>query len=90
MAEDVKVMATLVDENTLDFNGTLFVRRTHGGDEEEVLLMPMDDTIVPKLRCTNCGYQRAYFYWYHATGYTDRVVNYCPGCGYHVAGVLGR
>lgn len=84
------IVARLVDENTLDFNGTLFVRKSGGRSDEEVLLMPMDNTMAPRLRCTNCGYERNYHYWYKGAGFTERIVGYCPGCGYHILGTLGQ
>ena len=83
-ADSGHVTALLVDENTLSVNGTLFVRKRA---DEEVLLQPMNDTVAPKLRCSNCHYERAYYYWYNALHYKERVVNYCPGCGHPILGV---
>ena len=82
------VVARLVDENTLDFNGTLFVR-VSAVTNDEVLLMPMDNTPAPRLRCTNCGYERNYHYWYRGADYTVRMVDRCPGCQYPILGVVG-
>ena len=46
--------------------------------------------MAPRLRCTNCGYERNYHYWYKGSGFTERIVGYCPGCGYHILGTLGQ
>lgn len=59
-------------------------------NEDEVLLRPMTNAIAPKLRCSNCGFERAYYYWYKRLGYQERCVNFCPGCGFKVAGVIGH
>lgn len=83
---DGHVTATIVNENTLSVNGTLFVRKR----DDEVLLQPMQDTVAPKLRCSNCHYERAYYYWYKALHYQERVVDFCPGCGHPILGVVGH
>lgn len=56
--------------------------------QEAVTLEPMQDTIAPRLRCSNCHYERAYYYWYKSLHFKDRVVNFCPGCGHPVLGVV--
>ncbi len=86
-ADSGHVTALLVDENTLSVNGTLFVRKRA---DEEVLLQPMNDAVAPRLRCNNCHFTRQYTYWYRKLGFIDRAVNYCPGCGYKILGVVGR
>ena len=55
--------------------------------DDEVLLRPTTNAVAPKLRCSNCGFERAYYYWYKKLGFLERCVNYCPGCGYRIAGV---
>lgn len=55
--------------------------------EDEALLRPTTNGVAPKLCCSNCGFERAYYYWYKRLGFLERCVNYCPGCGYRIAGV---
>ena len=81
-----EVTATFVDERTIECEGRLYALLA---DEDEVLLQPMDGTVAPRLRCSCCGYERVYHYWYRDLGYQKRVVNYCPGCGHHIMGVMG-
>lgn len=58
--------------------------------DDEALLRPTTKAVAPKLRCSNCGFERAYYYWYKKLGFLERCVNYCPGCGYRIAGVIGH
>lgn len=55
--------------------------------DDEVLLRPTTNAVAPKLRCSNCGFERAYYYWYKKLDFLERCVNCCPGCGYRIAGV---
>lgn len=86
------VIAELVDENTLEVNGVRFVRES----EEEVVLRPIyslsaaGTTLTPTLQCSNCGYKASYFSWYHLTGFKQRYVKHCPGCGFKILGVFGK
>ena len=77
------VTAKLVDENTLDVNGVLFHRRL----EDEVLLQPTTKAVAPRLKCSNCGFERQYTFWYRHLDYEGRQVDYCPGCGLRIMGV---
>ena len=79
------VNAEILDKDTLSVNGTLFVRKS--GDE--VLLQPMNKAVAPRLRCSNCGFNRQYTYWYSRLDFKDRIVNFCPSCGLKVAGAIG-
>ncbi|WP_405736116.1 hypothetical protein [Bifidobacterium sp.] len=83
--DSAHVTATLLDENTMSVNGTVFVRQA----EDEVLLRPASDAVAPRLRCSNCGFERQYTFWYQRLGYQGRVVSFCPGCGLRIAGVVG-
>lgn len=83
---DSHVTAKLVDENTLDVNGVLFHRRP----EDEVLLQPTTKAVAPRLRCSNCGFERQYAFWYRHLDYEGRQVDYCPGCGLRILGVIGH
>lgn len=61
--------------------------------EDECLLRPNGRhtgiVIEPDdLECTNCGYSREYFFWYEATGFYNRLVNYCPRCGMKIFGAV--
>lgn len=58
-------------------------------DADEVLLQPTTNGAAPRLRCSNCHFERQYTYWYAKLGYKARIVNYCPRCGFHIAGVIG-
>ncbi len=86
------VTAELVDENTLSVDGVLFHRRP----DDEVLLRPIyslsagASTLTPDLQCSNCGYRAHYFNWYHRTGFVERYVKHCPGCGFKILGVIGK
>ena len=79
------VTATIYDEDTLDVNGIRYVRE--GQQREEVLLQPTTKAVAPRLRCSNCHFERQYTYWYQHLDYVGRIVNYCPGCGHKVMGV---
>lgn len=78
------VTATLVDEDTLSVNGTIFVRKS----TEEVLLQPTTDERAPRLRCSNCHFERGYTFWYKRIDFQDRQIKHCPGCGYRILGVV--
>ena len=86
------VTVTLVDENTLEFDGSLFIRKS----EEEVLLRPIYNTsigassLTPLLQCSNCGYKLQYFSVYRLTGFQQRFIKHCPGCGFKIMGVAGK
>lgn len=86
------VTVTLVDENTLEFDGSLFIRES----DEEVLLRPIYNTsieissLTPVLQCSNCGYRAGYFNWYGLTDFKQRFVKHCPGCGFKIMGVIGK
>lgn len=80
-----RVTATLVDENTLDVDGVLFHRRP----DEEVLLQVASKAVAPRLRCSHCGFERQYTFWYRKLDYEGRLMNYCPGCGLRILGVAG-
>ena len=81
------VTATVEDEYTLIADGAKYIREDY---EQEVLLQPVNDAVAPRLRCSNCHFTRQYTYWYRKLGFIDRTVNYCPGCGYKILGVVGR
>ena len=55
--------------------------------DDEVLLKPTTEAVAPKLRCSNCGFERQYTFWYRRLYFMGRQINYCPGCGYRIAGV---
>ena len=57
---------------------------------DEVLLQPTTKAVAPRLRCSNCGFERQYTFWYRKLDYLDRQISYCPGCGHPVAGVVGK
>lgn len=57
---------------------------------DEVLLQPMSDARAPRLRCSNCHYERGYTFWYKRIDFQDRQINFCPGCGFKILGVAGR
>jgi hypothetical protein len=80
------VTATILDENTLSVNGTTFKRQS--GDE--VLLQPVDDARAPRLRCSNCHFERGYTFWYKRIGFKDRQISFCPGCGFKIMGVVNH
>lgn len=54
----------------------------HNGRHTGIVVGPDD------LECSNCGYSREYFFWYEGTGYYNRLVNFCPGCGLKIFGVV--
>lgn len=54
---------------------------------DEVLLQPMSDARAPRLRCSNCHFERSYTFWYKRIDFKDRQINFCPGCGYKILGV---
>lgn len=54
----------------------------HNGKHTGIVIEPED------LECTNCGYSREYFFWYEATGFHNRLVNYCPRCGMKIFGAV--
>lgn len=87
-----QIVAELVDENTLEFQGVRFVRE----DEWEVLLRPIysleqgGNTMAPKMQCSNCGYSAGYWSWYHQLKFKDRYVKHCPGCGKKIIGMVER
>lgn len=83
--DSAHVTATLLDENTLSVNGTLFVRQA----EDEVLLQATTSGAAPRLRCSNCGFTRQYTYWYAKLEFRARIVNYSPRCGLRIAGAIG-
>jgi len=56
----------------------------------EVLLQPMDGNRAPRLRCSNCHFNRGYTFWYKRIDFQDRQINFCPGCGFKILGVAGR
>lgn len=86
------VTAELVDENTLSVDGVLFHRRP----DDEVLLRPIyslsagASSLTPLLQCSNCGYKSQYFSVYHLTGFKQRIMKHCPGCGFKILGVAGK
>lgn len=86
------VIAHIVDENTISVDGVTFVRKC----EDEVLLRPIYSlsdgatSLAPVLQCSSCGYRAPYFSWYHLTGFRQRYVRHCPGCGLRILGVLGH
>ena len=55
--------------------------------DDEVLLKPTTEAVAPRLRCSNCGFERQYTFWYRRLDFMERQINYCPGCGYRIAGV---
>ena len=56
----------------------------------EVMLKPASEAVAPMLRCSNCGYTRAYTYYYRKLGFQQREVDFCPGCGFPIGGVWGH
>ena len=78
------VQAAVIDDCTIEYDGDRFEHK------EDVILQPMQDTIAPKLRCSNCHYERAYYYWYRKLHFQERIVNFCPGCGHPILGVIGH
>ena len=80
-------MAVFVDGDTVYVDGEV-CRRDHAG--EEVLLQPMTDAKAPRLRCSNCGFERGYTFWYKRIGFVGRLISYCPGCGYKIMGVVSH
>lgn len=87
-----QVVVELVDENTLEFDGSLFIRER----EDEVLLRPIyslsdgASSLTPDLQCSSCGYRARYFSWYGLTDFKNRYVKHCPGCGLKILGVIGK
>lgn len=80
-------MAVYVDKDTLYADGEVF-RRDHAG--EEVLLQPTTKAVAPRLKCSNCGFERQYTFWYRKLDFQERQINCCPGCGYKIMGVVGH
>lgn len=81
-----QVNAVLVDENTLEVNGVTFIRKSH----DEVLLQPTTKGQAPRLKCSNCDFERGYTFWYHHIGFEGRQIAHCPGCGLRIMGVVGN
>ena len=81
------VTALIYDEDTLDVNGVRFYREGH---QDEVLLQPVDDARAPRLRCSNCHFERGYTFWYKRIGFEERQIMHCPGCGFKILGVIGH
>lgn len=52
------------------------------------LLQPTSKAVAPRLRCSNCHFERQYTFWYSKLGFQDRVINFCPGCGHPIFGVV--
>ena len=82
-------MAVYVDKDTIVryADGEVF-HRDHS--EEEVLLQPTSKAVAPRLRCSNCGFERQYTFWYRKLHYLERQINYCPGCGLKILGVVAN
>ena len=80
------VSATIVDEDTLSVDGVLFVRNS----DDEVLLQPTTKAVAPTLRCSCCGFERQYTFWYKRLRFKDRQISFCPGCGHRIYGVIGH
>ena len=57
-------------------------------EADEVLLQMTTNGAAPRLRCSNCGFERQYTYWYAKLEFRARIVNYCPSCGFRIAGVI--
>ena len=81
------VTAIIIDENTLEVTGVQFVRKR---DDDEVLLQPTNGAIAPRLRCSGCGFERSYTFWYKRLHFQERQLNFCPGCGHPILGVIGH
>ena len=63
------------------------------GSQWEALLYKVEpdrSDMASKYACSNCGYTRAYTFWWRKPQYECRQVNYCPGCGMHIMGVIGH
>ncbi len=56
--------------------------------DEEVLLQPTTEAVAPTLKCSNCGYTRCYTFWYKKLHFEERNVDFCPGCGFPICGVV--
>lgn len=89
--QGARVTATVIDRDTLSVDGEVY-RRDHG---DECLLRHNGKhtgrRIQPEdLECSNCGWSHEYFFWYEGTCYYNRLVNYCPGCGLKILGVVAN
>ena len=79
-------MAVYVDENTIYADGETFYKKV----TDEVLLQPTSKAVAPRLKCSNCGFERQYTFWYRKLHFLERQINCCPGCGFKIYGVVGH